>query len=169
MGISGLFKKSYILSWIMGVLTLTQFICNFFFYIDPGICMLRIIGWVIWAFSVVFGFLPMFIFRRRGGVARGKSYMHTTRLVDSGLYAIVRHPQYLAGILLNIALMLISQHWLIIVLGLPAMVLMYIDIQRADKLELEKFGDAYRQYMRRVPQINFIKGIFQLLKRQAKS
>ena len=169
MGISGLFKKSYILSWIMGVLTLTQFICNFFFYIDPGICMLRIIGWVIWAFSVVFGFLPMFIFRRRGGVARGKSYMHTTRLVDSGLYAIVRHPQYLAGILLNIALMLISQHWLIIVLGLPAMVLMYIDIQHADKLELEKFGDAYRQYMRRVPQINFIKGIFQLLKRQAKS
>ena len=153
----------------MGVLTLTQFICNFFFYIDPGIRMLRIIGWVIWAFSVVFGFLPMFIFRRRGGVARGKSYMHTTRLVDSGLYAIVRHPQYLAGILLNIALMLISQHWLIIVLGLPAMVLMYIDIQRADKLELEKFGDAYRQYMRRVPQINFIKGIFQLLKRQAKS
>ena len=61
--------------------------------------------------------------------------------------------------------MLISQHWLIIMLGIPAMILMYMDIQRADKLELEKFGDVYRQYMRRVPQINFIKGIFQLLKR----
>ena len=103
MGNSDIFRKEYILSWIMGVLTLAQFICNFFFFIDPGIRVLRIIGWVIWAFSVVFGFLPMFIFRRRGGVARGKSYMHTTRLVDSGLYAIVRHPQYLAGILLNIA------------------------------------------------------------------
>jgi protein-S-isoprenylcysteine O-methyltransferase Ste14 len=165
MGSSGLFKKPFILSWIMGILTLAQFICNFFFFIDPGIRLLRIIGWVIWAFSVVFGFLPMLIFRRRGGVAQGKSYMHTTQLVDSGLYAVVRHPQYLAGILLNIALMLISQHWLIIVLGVPAMVLMYIDIQRADQLELEKFGNAYRQYMRRVPQINFIKGFFQLLKR----
>ena len=89
--------------------------------------------------------------------------------MDDGLYGIVRHPQYLAGILLNLALILISQHWLVVLLGLPAMILMYIDIQKADKNEIEKFGDAYRDYMERVPQINFTLGIIRQLQNRRKN
>jgi protein-S-isoprenylcysteine O-methyltransferase Ste14 len=101
----------------------------------------------------------------KGGVPKGQSYMKTTVLVEDGLYGIVRHPQYLAGILLNLALILISQHWLIAVLGFPAMILMYIDLKKADQLAIEKFGDAYREYMDRVPQINFILGILRQIRR----
>jgi len=49
-------------------------------------------------------------------VSKGKSYVGTTRLVDTSLYAIVRHPQYLGGILFNLMLMLLAQHWLVILL-----------------------------------------------------
>jgi len=36
-----------------------------------------------------------------GGVKEGESYVKTTRLVDESLYAVVRHPQYLGGILVQ--------------------------------------------------------------------
>lgn len=64
---------------------------------------LRVFGCVLFGLSAVFGWLPIFFFRRHGGVARGKSYMYTTALVTRGPYALVRHPQYLAGDLLALA------------------------------------------------------------------
>jgi protein-S-isoprenylcysteine O-methyltransferase Ste14 len=75
--------------------------------------------------------------------------------VDSGLYAIVCHPQYVAGVLLNLSLMLLCQHWLVITLGLISMALIYLDIQDADKDGIDKFGDEYRNYIQRVPRANF--------------
>jgi protein-S-isoprenylcysteine O-methyltransferase Ste14 len=151
---------SYIPASVAGVLTLAQLVSVFFLGVDDVNSALRILGWIIWLLSVIFGVLPIIIFRARGGIPHGESYVKTTLLVEDGLYGIVRHPQYLAGILLNFALILISQHWLVILLGLPSMVLMYFDIQKADQNEIEKFGDAYREYMERVPQINFILGMF---------
>jgi protein-S-isoprenylcysteine O-methyltransferase Ste14 len=112
--------------------------------------------------------LPIITFRVKGGVPKGKSYIKTSVLVEVGVYSIVRHPQYLAGILFNLALILISQHWLIAILGVPAMILMYMDIQKADQHEINKFGDAYRLYMDRVPQINFILGIARQIQQRRK-
>lgn len=37
--------------------------------------------------------------------------------MDSGFYGIVRHPQYLAGALLSLALPLITWHWLVVLPG----------------------------------------------------
>jgi protein-S-isoprenylcysteine O-methyltransferase Ste14 len=159
--------RSYISSSIAGVFTIAQLIFVFFFSSDAGYMFLRILGWMLWLISLIFGILPIYIFRKKAGVAKGKSFVHTTVLVDTGLYGIVRHPQYLAGILLNLALMLISQHWLIVLLGVPPIVLMYIDIKNADQHEIEKFGDAYQCYMKRVPQINFVLGVFRQLKRRS--
>lgn len=160
--------RSYISASIAGLLTLAQLIGVFFLEVDAGNSVLRILGWVLWLISIIFGVLPIIIFRARGAVPRGESYVKTTVLVEDGLYGIVRHPQYLAGILFNLALILISQHWLIVLLGLPAMVLMFIDIQKADKNEIEKFGDAYRVYMDQVPQINFITGIIRQFQKRRK-
>ena len=99
-------------------------------------------------------------------MVKGKSYVNTTRLVDTSLYAIVRHPQYLAGILFNLSMMLLAQHWLVILLGLISAVLIYLDIQAADREGIEKFGDLYRDYMQRVPQTNFFLGIIRYQKRK---
>lgn len=160
--------RSYASASIAGALTLAQLITIFFLEINFGYPTLRFLGWSLWVISIVFGILPIIIFRVKGGVPQGKSYIKTTVLVDDGLYAIVRHPQYLAGILFNLALILISQHWLIASLGVPAMVLMYMDIQNADQSEIEKFGDAYLAYMDRVPQTNFILGIIRQFQHRRK-
>jgi len=99
-------------------------------------------------------------------VAKGKSYIHTTVLVDSGIYAVVRHPQYLAGILMNLALMLIAQHWLIGIIGVAAMVLNYVDTLRAEQDLIEKFGDDYKRYTQKAPRMNFLLGLIRLLRRK---
>ena len=78
---------------IVTVLLVTQYILTFFVFNLSGLRILQWFGWGIWLVSVYFGFAPIFILRRRGGVAQGESYVQTTQLVDTNLYAIVRHPQ----------------------------------------------------------------------------
>ena len=109
--------------------------------------------------GIVFGALPVFEFRRKGGVQKGQSYIHTTKLVDTGIYSIVRHPQYVTFILWALSGMLLFQHWIAILLGSPVIPLTYIDLIRADKACIERFGDDYKDYMKKVPRANFLLGI----------
>ena len=121
----------------------------------------------IYIFSgLIFGMLPVFEFRKKGRVKKGKSYIYTTKLVDSSVYSIVRHPQYVTFMLWAIAGMLLFQHWIVICLGIPVIPLMYSDLINADKDGINKFGDEYKQYMRRVPRANFLLGIIQYLRRK---
>ena len=113
--------------------------------------------------GLIFGMLPTFEFRKKGEVKKGKSYIHTTKLVSTGIYSIVRHPQYVTFILFALSGMLLFQHWIVILLGIPIIPLMYIDLLRADKQLIEKFGNDYKKYMQKVPRANFVLGIIRLL------
>jgi protein-S-isoprenylcysteine O-methyltransferase Ste14 len=133
----------------------------------PGVDQIKglaYFGAAIYALSgVVFGWLPMSEFRKRGGVKEGESYMKTTTLVDTGVYSIVRHPQYVTFILWAIAGMLLFQHWIVVLMGIPIIPLVYIDLIKADEKAIEKFGDEYKRYMERVPRSNFLLGIVRRL------
>lgn len=159
----------YLLSSIAGVLTVTQIILAFACR-RPGLQGLRTAGIVLWCLGALFGWLPIFALRSRGGVARGESYVRTTTLVESGIYAVVRHPQMgTAWLLMCGSLVLIAQHWSSLALALPAMVLVYLDLLKADDRLIEKFGDAYRRYMARVPRANVGAGVYRLIREQARS
>jgi protein-S-isoprenylcysteine O-methyltransferase Ste14 len=127
------------------------------------------VGWVVMMVSGIFGWMPILTFRKKGGVPDGKSYMHTTILVDSGIYAIVRHPQYLAGILMSLALVLMSQHWLNTVLFVPVVVGTYVDSLKADERLIVKFGDDYKYYKKRVSGLNPLIGITSLVRSRTKN
>ena len=135
---------------------------------QPRLKAVEWVGWICWWTGAIFGVLPIITFRRKGGVAKGQSYMKTTVLVDTGIYAIVRHPQGgTAWLLLNLAAMLIAQHWSSLVLGLTSMALAYLDHFKADQRCIEKFGDPYRQYMQSMPRVNFVLGLIRLAWRKA--
>jgi protein-S-isoprenylcysteine O-methyltransferase Ste14 len=121
----------------------------------------------LYVFSgMVFGMLPVFEFRKKGRVRKGQSYIHTTKLVDTGIYSVVRHPQYVTFILWAISGMLLFQHWIVILLGVPIIPLTYIDLIKADKDAIEKFGDDYKAYMKKVPRANFLLGIIRRFKKR---
>jgi protein-S-isoprenylcysteine O-methyltransferase Ste14 len=127
--------------------------------------ILAYIGVALYVLSgLIFGWLPVIEFRRKGKVKTGRSYIYTTRIVDTGIYSIVRHPQYVTFILWAIAGMLLFQHWIVILLGIPVIPLTYIDLINADKNAIEKFGDNYKSYMKRVPRANFLLGIIRRFK-----
>jgi len=143
-----------------------QIIFTIVFYNPAGNALRINLGWGMLWLSAIFGWLPIITFRRKGKV-EGRSYIHTTVLVDSGIYAIVRHPQYLAGILLNAGLVLITPHWLVAILGLISAAMTVLDTFNEEQQCIEKFGDAYRGYMQKVPRLNFVLGIFRAIQRKA--
>jgi protein-S-isoprenylcysteine O-methyltransferase Ste14 len=124
-----------------------------------------IIGWIVWAVGMVLVMAPIITFPRRGGVARGKSFVRTTKLVDTGIYSVVRHPQYLGGIFaVFLATLLLYPHWLFVVLGVPGALILYFSTIWEEKRLIKQFGDDYIAYMKRVPRMNIILGIIRLKK-----
>ena len=126
-----------------------------------------ITGWVVWAIGMVLVMAPIMLFPRRGGVPKGKAFVHTTRLVDTGIYAVVRHPQYLGGILsVFVATLLFYPHWLFAVLGIPGATILYLSAREEEKRLVQRFGNVYLSYMKSVPRMNLISGVLRLWRRR---
>ena len=166
-------KKSCSLMDVLPITLLTlfliaQIIVGLYLLSDVSqIKILAYLGFGLYIFSgLIFGTLPIIEFRRKGRVKKGKSYIQTTKLVDTGIYSIIRHPQFTTWILWAIAGILLFQHWIVILLGIPIIPLTYIDLLRADKRLIGKFGDDYKQYMQNVPRANFLLGTVRQLQRK---
>ena len=87
-------------------------------------------------------------------------------IVDTGVFSVVRHPQYLSMLLVALGLILIVQHWLIFIFSVVSMILIYIGILKQDKILVRKFGDDYKRYMQKVPRTNSLLVILRLVKRK---
>jgi protein-S-isoprenylcysteine O-methyltransferase Ste14 len=120
-------------------------------------------GWVLLAFGLTLIFLAGYEFRIKGEAPKGESIVKTTVLVDTGVYAVVRHPQYLGFIAIVFALVLMSQHWLSAFSAVFGSALFYVDILREEQMSVEKFGNEYKRYMARVPRMNLIIGLMRIL------
>ena len=130
-------------------------ISTIFLYNSANLAKLLYAGWVVLAFGVIFLFWSSKS-RKKGHVegSIGREF-----LVESGMYAFVRHPEFLGHILIIFALVIISQHWISLIVGAILIILLCLAMIEEEKRNIEKFGDAYRDYMKRVPRINLIAGI----------
>ncbi|MFC2022717.1 methyltransferase family protein [Chloroflexota bacterium] len=127
---------------------------------------LFVTGCIVWAFGMVLVMAPIVMFPRWSGVPKGKSFVNTTRIVDTGIYTLVRHPQYTGGLYaIFITTLLWYPHWLFALLGIVGAVFTYLSIKEEDKQLIAKFGDDYASYMKRVPGMNIFLGIVIALRR----
>jgi protein-S-isoprenylcysteine O-methyltransferase Ste14 len=110
------------------------------------IVWLKIIGFILLIPAIIL-FIAAIV-----SVARGS-------LVKSGISGIVRHPMYLGTALAVFALMLVFQSILSVILGIIAIVLLWMAATLEDTYNIERFGDSYRKYMKSVPQCNVFKGL----------
>jgi len=154
------------LSYLFFLQTIGGILYGLLFGSALGLEPLFYVGWVILPFAFLFFFSIMIYFNREGKPGEGKSLMDTTVLVDSGTYAIIRHPQILGSILLMSASILISQHWLVAIAGIVISVAFYREEVKQEEKLLVKFGDDYKLYMEKVPRINFVLGVIRLLQRR---
>jgi len=126
-----------------------------------------IIGWLVWTFGMVLVMTPIIVFPRRGAVEKGKSFVHTTRLVETGIYSVIRHPQYLGGIFaVFITTILWYPHWLFGVFGVVGTAAIYMGCREEDQRLIQQFGDDYIHYMQKVPRMNLFGGVVRLIRRR---
>jgi protein-S-isoprenylcysteine O-methyltransferase Ste14 len=133
MGVFGLgkvYSLEFLLTRIMGQ---NLFYNVFHFFIFPASKVIMGIGILL----VVFGWKQI--------------YEAKTKLVTTGLYAQVRHPQYIGFLLITLGL---NIQWLTIITFLlwPALALLYYRLAKTEDKEVEaKFGDEFRKYKNSVP------------------
>ena len=89
------------------------------------------------------------VYITRGGQNR---QVWANALVDTGMFAHSRNPLYVANLLLFLGLALVHNGWAMYLIVLPFFVVAYVCIVAAEEAYLvERFGDAYAEYCRRVP------------------
>ena len=71
------------------------------------------------------------------------------KLVTHGIYRYIRHPLYSIGSSLFISFGMMADSWFIAALGILTFILMAIRTPKEEANLIEKFGDEYREYMKR--------------------
>ena len=106
-------------------------------WLGVGIGLLCVLG-IYWLFnSIGSGITPTSATRKQ----------HT--LVTRGPYRWVRHPLYTVGASLFISFGMLADNWFIAGLGILTFILMAIRTPKEEANLIEKFGDEYREYMKR--------------------
>lgn len=71
----------------------------------------------------------------------------------TGPYRWSRNPQYLGDILMAIGVMLVSDSWRAVVLGVGGIACLLLAPLAEERWLVERYGDAYEDYRRRVPRL----------------
>ncbi len=70
------------------------------------------------------------------------------------IYSVVRHPAYMGGVILALAAIVLRFSVYSIVLGLIGYLVFKIHIRREEAELLDRFGEGYRDYMKKVPALS---------------
>lgn len=130
--------------------------------------ILRAAGVFVLLVTSVFIFGPFYLLNRYGRSMEGASYLQSSKVVNRGLYAVVRHPQYLGYILLASGFALISSHWIAVLLALIASACFYLQAVEEEAFCLAQFGESYQRYLQRVPRFNVVLGVIRILRRRGR-
>ncbi|MEO8356461.1 MAG: isoprenylcysteine carboxylmethyltransferase family protein [Chloroflexota bacterium] len=109
--------------------------------------------WARWLGFVVGALCVLGIYWLFSSIGSGITPTSATRrqhtLVTHGPYRWVRHPLYTVGSSLFISFGMMADNWFIAALGILTFILMAIRTPKEEANLIEKFGDDYREYMKR--------------------
>jgi protein-S-isoprenylcysteine O-methyltransferase Ste14 len=149
----------------MIIASISLIITGFFIQRDNRYMILHYFGWILLVLAFILTFSPNFLFKKHGEVPNGKKYIYTTILVDNGIYSIIRHPQYGGSLYIAFSLILIQQTLVSIILGIICIITSYLSMVFEEERVIRKFEEDYKDYMKRVPRVNLILGVFRKINR----
>ena len=113
------------------------------------------LGWIGWLGAALFA--GALVLLRKAHTDLGKNWSPSLqivpeqRLVTEGIYATLRHPIYAAVWLSMIAQALLLNNWIAGLGGIVTFLPVYlVRVPKEERLMIEQFGEAYRDYMHRV-------------------
>ena len=85
-------------------------------------------------------------------------------VLDRGIYAVIRHPLFLAGALWTLAFMLVFQSTPTLILGPLGVFCFWIASRSEDQFNIQKFGAVYQGYASKVPGWDMLRNLRRLHK-----
>lgn len=108
---------------------------------------------VRWAGAVLGGLavlLAYWVFSNLGtNVSPSVETRKQHQLVTSGPYRWVRHPLYTMGMLSYLSFAILAANWYIALLAVVTFIILMIRLPKEEAGLIERFGDQYRDYMKR--------------------
>jgi protein-S-isoprenylcysteine O-methyltransferase Ste14 len=106
-------------------------------WLGVGVGVLCVFG-IYWLFSSI-----------GSGITPTSATRKEHQLVTNGIYRYIRHPLYTFGASMFVSFGMMADNWFIATLGILTFILMAIRTPKEEANLIEKFGDEYRDYMKR--------------------
>ena len=98
-------------------------------------------GLLIFSFGVVFTIVAVLNF----------ATSPRDKVITKGLYGASRNPMYIGLLIMQIGLGIACSSWLYLLLTVVLMILLNANLSGEERYCLYKYGDDYREYMKRTP------------------
>ncbi len=144
-------------------LTLLIFGLFGWFWYQPSqliLMILQLAGGVLYVLAIGITVISLISLRLHGEPERGVE--DTTTLIERGIFRVIRHPLYFGLMFWSLGLILVIQSILALILGVVAILCLWLAARTEDQYNVTKWGDSYSAYIRRVPRFNFITGLRRL-------
>jgi len=116
---------------------------------------LQVIGNILLFTAIALAVFTLLTLKAKGKPRKGLE--ETRFLVKGTIFGVIRHPLYLALALWALSQMLAIQSILSLIFGGMAIFCFWMASVREDEFNLTKFGDSYREYLKKVPRWNLVK------------
>lgn len=138
----------YLIS-IIGIITITSFICSYYHLIPVyKINELNMVFLILGIILIILG-IAFWISAVLG--SRILKEVESNNLITTGIYAYVRHPVYAAFLYIAIGLILISQNIFLFFLPVLFWAFLTVAMKRTEeKWLIDRYGDDYVNYSKRV-------------------
>jgi len=77
----------------------------------------------------------------------------TEKVVTSGVYSIVRHPQYLGGLSAHVGISFLLSAWYSLLFTPIMIILIYLISKKEEEELIREFGKEYEDYKKKVPML----------------
>ena len=121
-------------------------------------------GWALTCSSIGMFVIAMLSLHRGGKPTAG--WENTTELTKSGIHGLVRHPMQLSGIVGACGMFLVNPILPVLILSAVSATCFALGVRAEDRFNMGKFGEPYRTYMKQVPALNLLAGLWARLRAQ---
>lgn len=109
-----------------------------------------------WYFNFIMFFPLLFIaiyFMQKAHKIIFEEEREQLMLIDKDVFARVRHPMYFGSIMIYLAFVFLSLSLVAIIIFIIVVIFYYYNCRYEEKILIEKLGDQYRNYMKKVPML----------------
>ena len=140
------------------LLTLELILGTFKLWGQLNIWWLTVVGFLLYIPSGYLVASSMHALKHKGK-PKTADFTASTTFIDTGIYGLIRQPMTLGMAIWSIAFMLVFQSILAVILGAVSLVCFWISARKESEYDIGKFGNAYEEYMERVPMWNIVRGL----------